>query len=317
MKRALIFPGQGSQNVGMGKELADAFKAARHVFDQVDDALNQKLSHIMFEGSADELTLTANAQPALMAVSLAIMEVLEKDFGFKVGEAAAFVAGHSLGEYSALAADKVFSIHDASVLLRTRGNAMQQAVPVGKGGMAVLMGLSWDEAITVTKEAAAGDVCVCANDNAEGQVVISGDLSAIERAIKIATDKGAKRAMKLPVSAPFHSPLLQPAEDIMREALNSVEMRALVVPVVSNVTATATDNVGIVRERLIQQVTGTVRWRESVQFMENSGVTEFVEIGAGKVLTGLVKRTAPDAKAHAINTVAEIEEFAKNVQAGQ
>ena len=289
MTRALVFPGQGSQAVGMGKELYDAFPAAKAVFDEVDDALGEKLSDVIFNGPEDQLTLTANTQPALMAVSLAAFAVL-KDKGFDLASSAAYVAGHSLGEYSALAAAGTFSVGDAAKLLRTRGSAMQAAVPVGEGAMAALLGLDWETASAVAEEAAGDEVCSAANDNVEGQVVISGAKAAVERAAELAKEKGAKRAVMLPVSAPFHCALMQPAADAMAEALGAASMNAPVVPVIANVTAAPTTDPDEIRKLLVEQVTGTVRWRESVAKMVDLGVDQMVEIGAGKVLSGMVRR---------------------------
>lgn len=289
MTRALVFPGQGSQAVGMGKELYDAFPAAKAVFDEIDDALGEKLSDTVFNGPEDQLILTANTQPALMAVSMAAFAVLT-DKGFDLASGAAYVAGHSLGEYSALAAAGTFSVGDAAKLLRARGSAMQAAVPVGEGAMAALLGLDWDTACAVAAEAADGEVCSAANDNVEGQVVISGTKAAVERAAVIAKEKGAKRAIMLPVSAPFHCSLMQPAADAMAEALAGASMNAPVVPVIANVTAAPTSDVDEIRKLLVDQVTGTVRWRESVAKMVDLGVDQMVEIGAGKVLSGMVRR---------------------------
>lgn len=309
MTRALVFPGQGSQAVGMGKALYDAFPVAKAVFDEVDEALGEKLSDVIFNGPGDALMLTANTQPALMAVSLAAFSVL-KDKGFDLATGAAYVAGHSLGEYSALAAAGTFSIGDAAKLLRTRGSAMQSAVPVGEGAMAALLGLDWDTASEVAAEAAtASEVCTPANDNADGQVVISGALAAVERASVIAKERGAKRAVMLPVSAPFHCSMMQPAADVMAEALANVTMNAPVVPVVANVTAEATSDPAVIRELLVKQVTGTVRWRECVLQMGNLGVTELVEVGAGKVLSGLVRRINKDITACTAGTPDDIEAF--------
>src|SRR5471030_778605 len=295
MAVAFVFPGQGSQTVGMGKALADQFAAARQVFAEVDAALRAKLSAIIFEGPADTLTLTENAQPALMADSLAIIRVLEAEAGFDLKRDAQFVAGHSLGEYSALAAAGAFTIADTARLLRTRGQAMQKAVPVGVGAMEALIGLEFDAAAAVAAEAAQGQVCQAANDNGGGQVVVSGDKAAVERAVEIAKTKGAKRAMLLPVSAPFHCRLMQPAADAMAKALAEVTINRPVSPLLSNVLAAPIDDPNEIRRRLIEQVTGTVRWRESVAYMASHGVTRFFEIGAGKVLSGLVKRIADGA----------------------
>jgi [acyl-carrier-protein] S-malonyltransferase len=295
MTAAFTFPGQGSQAVGMGKALAEAFPAARAVFDEVDAALGQRLTTIIWEGPAETLQLTENAQPALMAVSLATLRVLETEAGFSVVVDAAFVAGHSLGEYSALAAASSLSISDTARLLRTRGLAMQKAVPVGVGAMAALLGLDYEAAVAVANEAAQGQVCQAANDNGGGQVVVSGDKAAVERALEIAKTRGAKRAMLLPVSAPFHCRLMQPAADAMAEALAGVAIRRPVSPLVSNVLAAPISDPDEIRRRLIEQVTGTVRWRESVAYMASHGVVRFFEIGAGKVLSGLVKRIADGA----------------------
>ncbi|HZH50385.1 MAG TPA: ACP S-malonyltransferase [Microvirga sp.] len=302
MKRAFIFPGQGSQSVGMGKALADAFPQAKAVFDEVDDALSQKLSTVMWDGPAEELTLTANAQPALMAVSLAAMRVLEAEAGLDLKKHAAYVAGHSLGEYSALAAAGSLSVADTARLLRIRGNAMQNAVPVGQGAMAALLGLEYEAALEVARAAAQGEVCDAANDNGGAQVVVSGHKSAVERAVAIAQEKGAKRAVMLAVSAPFHCALMQPAADAMREALAAVTVNPPVVPVVANVEAAPVTDPDAIRDALVRQVTGTVRWRESVAYMASQGVEAFYEVGSGKVLTGLVKRIAAGAAAVAIGT---------------
>ena len=295
MAVAFVFPGQGSQIVGMGKGLAEAFAPARQVFEEVDAALGERLSEIIWNGPAEMLTLTQNAQPALMAVSLAAMRVLEAEAGVNLARDAAFVAGHSLGEYSALAAAQSFSIADAARLLRVRGRAMQKAGPVGAGAMAALLGLDYEAAVAVAEEAAQGQVCQAANDNGGGQVVVSGDKAAVERALEIAKTKGAKRAMLLPVSAPFHCKLMQPAADAMAKALADVTIKAPASPLVSNVLASAITDPDEIRRRLIEQVTGTVRWRESVAYMAGHGVTRFFEIGAGRVLTGLVKRIADGA----------------------
>ncbi len=309
MAVAFVFPGQGSQTVGMGKALAANFPAARQVFAEVDEALRAKLSAIVFEGPADTLTLTENAQPALMAVSLATIRVLEAEAGLNLKRDAQFVAGHSLGEYSALAAAAAFSIADTARLLRTRGQAMQKAVPVGVGAMAALIGLEFDAAVAVAAEAAQDQVCQAANDNGGGQVVVSGDKAAVERAVEIAKAKGAKRAMLLPVSAPFHCALMQPAADVMAEALGQVSIKPPVVPVVANVLAKPIEAPAEIVRALIAQVTGTVRWRESVAFMAGAGVKTFYEVGAGKVLSGLIKRIADGASASAIGTPEDIAAF--------
>jgi [acyl-carrier-protein] S-malonyltransferase len=309
MANAFVFPGQGSQTVGMGKALAASFAPARHVFDEVDEALGQTLSAVVFDGPADALTLTENAQPALMAVSLAVMRVLEAEAGLDLKRDAQFVAGHSLGEYSALAAAGAFTVADTARLLRTRGLAMQKAVPVGVGAMAALIGLEFDAASTVASEAAQGQVCQAANDNGGGQVVVSGDKAAVERAVEIAKGKGAKRAMLLPVSAPFHCALMQPAAEVMAEALSAVAVKAPVVPVVSNVLAKPVSEPAEIVKALVSQVTGTVRWRESVAYMAQAGARQFYEIGAGKVLSGLIKRIADGASASAVGTPDDIAAF--------
>jgi [acyl-carrier-protein] S-malonyltransferase len=309
MARAFVFPGQGSQAVGMGKALADAFPQARAVLDEVDAALSQKLSGLMFEGSADALTLTANAQPALMAVSLAAIRVLEAEAGLDLARDAAFVAGHSLGEYSALAAAGTFSIADAARLLRVRGDAMQNATPVGVGAMAALLGLDAEAAAEVAREAAQGEVCDVANDNGGAQVVVSGHKAAVERAVALAPAKGAKRAVMLTVSAPFHCALMAPAAAAMRDALARVAMRAPAVPVVANVEAAPLTDPAAIRDALVRQVTATVRWRECVAAMAGQGVDRFYEIGAGKVLTGLVRRIAPGATGAAIGTPEDVAAF--------
>jgi [acyl-carrier-protein] S-malonyltransferase len=296
MSVAFTFPGQGSQTVGMGKAFAETFVAARAVFAEVDDALSQKLSTLMFEGPEDQLTLTANAQPALMAVSLAILRVLEAEAGITPAKNARFVAGHSLGEYSALAAAGSLSIADTARLLRIRGNAMQAAVGPGVGAMAALLGLDFDAAAAVAQEAAQGEICQAANDNGGGQVVVSGSKAAVERAVELAKTKGAKRAVMLSVSAPFHCALMKPAADAMAEALSKVKISAPVVPLVGNVTAAAGSDPEAIRHNLVTQVTGTVRWRESIAYMAAHGITKFIEIGSGKVLTGLVKRIAAEAE---------------------
>jgi [acyl-carrier-protein] S-malonyltransferase len=309
MAVAFVFPGQGSQNVGMGKALAANFPAAAKVFAEVDEALASKLSAIVFDGPIETLTLTENAQPALMAVSLATIRVLETEAGLDLKRDAQFVAGHSLGEYSALAAAGAFTIADTARLLRTRGQAMQKAVPVGVGAMAALIGLEFDVASAVAAEAAQGQVCQAANDNGGGQVVVSGDKAAVERAVEIAKIKGAKRAMILPVSAPFHCALMRPAADVMAEALGKVAVKSPVVPVVANVLAKPVSDPAEIVRALVAQVTGTVRWRESVAFMANAGVTSFYEVGAGKVLSGLIKRIADGATTNAIGTPDDIAAY--------
>jgi [acyl-carrier-protein] S-malonyltransferase len=309
MAVAFVFPGQGSQTVGMGKGLAEAFAPARRVFEEVDAALGEPLSEMIWNGPAETLTLTQNAQPALMAVSLAAMRVLEAEAGVDLKRDAAFVAGHSLGEYSALAAAQAFSIADAARLLRVRGRAMQKAVPVGAGAMAALIGLDYSDAKMVAAEAAGADVCTAANDNGGEQVVLSGNKAAVERAVEIAKTRGAKRAMLLPVSAPFHCALMQPAADAMAEALAKVSVKQPCVPLVANVLAQPISDPASIVRCLVEQVTGTVRWRESVLFMAQAGVTTFYEVGAGKVLTGLIKRIAPGANASAIGTPDDVTKF--------
>jgi len=302
MSIAFVFPGQGSQAVGMGKALADNFAAARAVFSEVDEALSQNLARIMWEGPEADLTLTENAQPALMAVSMAVVRVLEAEHGITVAGTASCVAGHSLGEYSALAAAGTFSLADAARLLKIRGKAMQAATPVGTGAMAALLGLDFATAAAAAAEGAQGDVCQAANDNSDGQVVISGHKAAVERAAEIAKAKGAKRAVMLPVSAPFHCALMQPAADAMAQALGKVGMHAPVVPVIANVKAAPLSDAATIRDSLVAQVTGTVRWRECVAHMAAQGVTLFAELGSGKVLTGLAKKNAPNAQAIAIGS---------------
>jgi [acyl-carrier-protein] S-malonyltransferase len=309
MSLAFIFPGQGSQAVGMGKALADTFRSARAVFEEVDAALGEKLTKVIWEGPAETLTLTENAQPALMAVSLSAMRVLEAEAGVDLARDAQFVAGHSLGEYSALAAAGALGVGDTARLLRIRGRAMQKAVPVGTGAMAALLGLDFDQAVAVAAEAAQGQVCQAANDNGGGQVVVSGDKAAVERAVEIAKSKGARRAMMLPVSAPFHCSLMQPAADTMAQALAEVAVKPPLVPVVANVLAKPIGDPGEVVRALVAQVTGTVRWRESVAFMAAQGVTTFYEVGAGKVLSGLVKRIADGARGIAVGTPDDVAAF--------
>ena len=314
MSVAYVFPGQGSQSVGMGKALADAFPAARQVFAEVDAALDQRLSALMFEGPDGDLTLTANAQPALMAVSLAVVRVLEAEAGLDIGKSA-FVAGHSLGEYSALAAAGSLTLADTARLLRIRGNAMQAAVPPGVGAMAALLGLDFDTAAAVASEAAAGEVCQAANDNGGGQVVVSGTKAAVERAIEIAKTRGAKRAMLLPVSAPFHCALMQPAADAMAEALSEVQVLPPRAPLMANVLAAPLTDPDAIRRSLVAQVTGTVRWRECVGAMAAAGVTDFVELGSGKVLTGLLRRIADTARGQAVGTPDGVAAYRTFIQA--
>ncbi len=311
MTRALVFPGQGSQAIGMGADLARAYPAAKAVFDEVDEALGEALSRIIAAGPEDQLTLTRNAQPALMAVSLAVFRVIEDRTGRTLDQLASFVAGHSLGEYSALAAAGALSVSDTARLLRRRGEAMQRAVPVGEGAMAALMGLDFAAAQEIAAAAAArtGGVCQAANDNAPGQVVISGASAAVQAAIDIAGEKGAKRAVLLPVSAPFHCALMAPAAEEMREALAEVTVRAPVVPLVANVTAAPVTDPVEIRELLVRQVTGTVRWRESVAWLVAEGVGELVEVGAGKVLAGLARRIDRSLGARTVGTPEDLDAF--------
>lgn len=307
MSKAIVFPGQGSQTVGMGRDLAEAFQEAKDVFAEVDDALNQKLSTIMFTGPEEDLRLTANAQPAIMAASIAVLRVLEKQIGFSVKDAA-FVAGHSLGEYTALCAAGAISLSETARLLRTRGDAMQAAVPVGVGAMAALIGADFEQAKKIAAEAAQGEVCTAANDNAPGQVVISGHASAIDRAIKIAAEQGLKRAVILPVSAPFHCPLMKPAADVMLNALALAKVQAPMVPLIANVTAEAVTDPMLIRALLVQQVTGTVRWRESMLWAETQGVDGLTELG-GSVLAGMAKRISPNLPCQSVVKAEDIEKF--------
>ena len=309
MSRAFVFPGQASQAVGMGREVAEAFAVAKEIFEEVDEALKQNLSRLMFKGPDDELALTENAQPAIMAVSLAVIRVLSEDGGIDLSQTAAFVAGHSLGEYSALAAVGCLSVTDTAALLKTRGRAMQEAVPLGEGAMAALMGLDLETARSIAEEAAGADVCTTANDNAPGQVVVSGTAAAIDRAVEIAKAKGAKRAIMLPVSAPFHCALMAPAADVMADALAEVSMAPLPVPLVANITAQPVTDPAEIRPLLVEQVTGMVRWRECVLTMKELGVDTMVEIGAGKVLSGLGRRIDADLGAMSVGTPETIEEF--------
>jgi [acyl-carrier-protein] S-malonyltransferase len=313
MSRAFIFPGQGSQTVGMGKDVADAFASAREVFEEIDEALSQNLSKLMFEGPDEDLILTENAQPAIMAVSLAVMRVLSKDGGVDLSNTVAYVAGHSLGEYSALAAAGCFTIADTARLLKTRGRAMQEAVPVGEGAMAALIGLEPDVAAAVANEAAGDGVCTAANDNAPGQVVVSGDAAAVDRVIEIAQARGAKRAIILPVSAPFHCALMAPAAEVMAEALEAVNMSPLAVPLVANVTAGVVTDASEIRQLLVEQVTGMVRWRECVLTLKDQGVDSLVEVGAGKVLSGLARRIDRDLAAVQAGTPETIEAFLESL----
>jgi [acyl-carrier-protein] S-malonyltransferase len=313
MKRAFVFPGQGSQAVGMGKELAAAHGHAREVFEEVDDALGQNLSRLMFEGPEDELILTENAQPALMAMSLAVVRVIELDGGRPLAQLGDFVAGHSLGEYSALAAVGALSVSQTAQLLKVRGLAMQKAVPVGEGAMAALLGIDIDDADEIAAEAAEDGVCSAANDNAPGQVVVSGDVKAVERAIVIAKDRGAKRAMKLPVSAPFHCALMEPAARAMSDALADIEILKPALPVISNVTARATVDPDEIKRLLVEQVTGTVRWRESMLHLGAHDVESVVELGSGKVLSGLIKRIDRSMAGQSISSPDDLEAFLKSL----
>ncbi len=304
MSRAYVFPGQGAQAIGMGRALAEAYPAAKAVFDEVDEALGEKLSALIWEGDIETLTLTANAQPALMATSMAALRALETE-GLGLGNAA-FVAGHSLGEYSALCAAGALGLSDTARLLRIRGRAMQDAVPVGVGAMAALLGLDFAKAMEVAAEAAQGEVCQAANDNDPAQVVVSGHRGAVERALTIAKEKGAKRAILLPVSAPFHCALMGPAAEVMAQALAEVTILVPSVPLVANVRAVAVRDPALIRQLLVEQVTGSVRWRESVLWMEAAGVTEFWEIGAGKALSGMIKRIASGAVTRAVGTPEDV-----------
>ena len=308
MSRAFVFPGQGSQAVGMGKALADAMPVARHLLEEVDEALGQNLTRLMFEGPEEDLVLTENAQPALMAVSLATVRVLE-DAGMDLTKAVAFVAGHSLGEYSALAAARAIDVAGTARLLKIRGQAMQRAVPVGAGAMAAILGMGLEDALGVVAEAADGEVCVVANDNGGGQVVVSGNKAAVERAIGVAREKGAKRGMLLPVSAPFHSPLMAPAAETMAEALADIDIRAPDVPLVANVTASGVTDPGQIRHLLVDQVTSMVRWRESVLYLRDHHVDKLVELGPGKVLTGLTRRIDREIQSTAVTSPEDVEAF--------
>ncbi len=303
--RAFVFPGQGAQSVGMGRDVAETWPEARAVFDEVDEALGEKLSMLIWEGDAETLTLTRNAQPALMATSMAVMRALEAE-GVALEAAARFVAGHSLGEYSALCAAGALTLADTARLLRIRGEAMQEAVPVGVGAMAAILGLGFDEVAAIAEEAAQGQVCTAANDNDPGQVVVSGHREAVERAVALARERGARRAVMLPVSAPFHCPLMQPAAERMAEALAEVEIRRPRVPVVANVRASAVTDPGLIRALLVEQVTGVVRWRESVMWMAKEGVRECWEIGAGKALSGMIRRIDRSIATRAVGTAEEV-----------
>lgn len=310
MTTALIFPGQGSQTVGMGKELYDNFAVARAVFEEVDAALGEKLSDVIFNGPQETLTLTQNAQPAIMATSIAALRVLVSETDFKVSDAK-FVAGHSLGEYSALCAAGAISLAETARLLRVRGNAMQQAVPAGNGAMAALIGVDTQQAEQIANEAAGEDICSVANDNGGGQVVISGARAAVERAVDIAKAKGVKRAVMLDVSAPFHCALMASAAGVMDQALSAATIQSPIVPLVANVTASQISDPAIIRQLLVDQVTGMVRWRESMEYLKAQGVTKAIEIGAGKVLAGLMKRIAPEIQTANFGTMADLAAFAK------
>ncbi len=314
MKYSFVFPGQGSQYVGMGKELADNFAAARDVFNEVNEALSFDLYKVMTQGPDSALIMTANTQPALMAFSMAIVRVLEKDFGINIKEKAAFVAGHSLGEYSAACCAGVFSLSDTAKLLRLRGEAMQNAVPFGVGGMAAVIGLSYKDVDALVEACSNGkDICVAANDNSEGQVVLSGSMTAIDRAVEIAQEFGARKCVKLAVSAPFHSPYMAPAADIMARAFMNVEAHDAQIPLIANVLATPISNHKEIIKHLIEQITGTVRWRETMAYMVEQNVTDLVELGAGRVLSGLAKRSYKELNAISVGSIAEIEELAKNI----
>jgi len=313
MTRAFVFPGQGSQAVGMGQSLLAAFPVARETLEEADDALGQNLSRLIAEGPADELTLTENAQPALMALSMAVLRVLETDGGIDLAGSCAFVAGHSLGEYSALAAARSFGLADTARLLKIRGQAMQKAVPVGEGGMAALLGAELDQAQEIADAAAEGEICSPANDNAPGQIVLSGAMAAIDRAIELAGERGIRRCIKLPVSAPFHCAMMAPAAAVMKKALAEIDLIRPLVPVVANVTAAAAENPDDIRRLLTEQVTAMVRWRESVLSMRDAGVDTLIELGAGKVLSGLTKRIDRDMTAMNVETPDDVEAVLKTL----
>lgn len=314
MKYVFVFPGQGSQFVGMGKELSENFTSAKEVFQEVNEALSQDLYKIMTEGPESDLTLTSNTQPALMAMSMAVVRVLEKEFSINLKDKASFVAGHSLGEYSAACAAGVFSLSDTAKLLRIRGDAMQSAVPYGVGGMAAVLGLSYKDVGSLVEACSNGDdVCVAANDNSDGQVVLSGSMVAIDKAVEIASEFGAKKCVKLAVSAPFHSPFMAPAADVMARAFMEVEAHNAQIPLVANVLASPiTDHREIIKN-LIEQVTGTVRWRETMNYFQEQSVTDLVELGAGKVLSGIAKRSNKEMNSISVSSIEEIEELAKNL----
>ncbi|MGB4056476.1 MAG: ACP S-malonyltransferase [Alphaproteobacteria bacterium] len=314
MTRAIIFPGQGSQTVGMGRDLYAAFPESRDVFEEIDESLGRKLSKIIFEGPESDLNLTENTQPALMAVSMAVVRVLQKQGGIDFSKTCAFMAGHSLGEYSALTAAGSIDIHVTARLLSLRGQAMQKAVPVGVGAMAAILGLSLEDVQAIATQSSGKETCAAANDNSVGQVVVSGHKGAVEAAIALATERGAKRAILLPVSAPFHCSLMQPAADVMAEALGDTDVRKPVVPIVSNVTAQGESDPATLRRLLVEQVTGMVRWRESVLWMKSQGVTEMIELGAGKVLNGLVKRIDKDIQCESVGTPEQIDALIGKLQ---
>ncbi len=314
MTRAFVFPGQGSQFIGMGKDLAENFVEARDVFQEVDDALSQKLSTMMFDGEESDLNLTENTQPALMAMSMAVINVLQKQGGIQLEEHCAFVAGHSLGEYAALTSAGTIALADTARLLKLRGTSMQKAVPVGVGSMAAILGLDFDVVVQIAQDAAGNQICTAANDNSDGQVVVSGHKEAVERAVALATERGARKAIILTVSAPFHCDLMAPAAEIMTPALADTTFNAPIVPVVANITATAESEPETLKKLLIEQITGTVRWRESVLYMRDQGVTEMVEIGAGKVLSGLARRIDRAIACESVGTSEQIENLIEKLK---
>lgn len=314
MTRAFLFPGQGSQAVNMGKNLYDSFAEAKEVFEEVNESLGQNLTKIIFEGPEEDLNLTENTQPALMAVSMAVVRILEKQGGFDIGTSCAYVAGHSLGEYSALTAAGAFTLAESAKLLKLRGQSMQRAVPVGQGAMAALLGLDFDEVKAIAVEASGSEICAAANDNSVGQVVVSGHKAAVERAVALATQRGAKRAILLPVSAPFHCALMEPAARAMEEALENTVIKKPCAPVVSNVTAQAETDPKRIRSLLVEQVTGMVRWRESVLWMRQQGVDEMIELGAGKVLSGLVRRIDKEISCESAGVPEDLEFLIKKLK---